>query len=51
MLGKSQKSAHKKKSLKKSNDLGVCSVSLKRLLSNDKLSKILLNERRRNQEM
>ena len=51
MLGKSQKSAHKKKSLKKSNDVGVCSVSLKRLLSNDKLSKILLNERRRNQEM
>ena len=51
MLGKNQKSALKKKGLKKSNDVGVCSVSLKRLLSNDKLSKILLNEYSHNQEM
>ena len=51
MSGKSQKSALKKKSLKKSNDVGVCSVSLKRLLSNDKLSKTLLNEYSCNQEM
>ena len=51
MLGKSQKSALKKKSFKKSNDVGVCSVSLKRLLSNDKLSKILLNEYSHNQEI
>ena len=31
--------------------MGLCSVRLKRLLSNDKLSKILLNEYSRNQEM
>ena len=31
--------------------MGECSVSLKRLLSNDKLSKILLNEYSHNQEM